>query len=57
MSRKPICVPPDDSLIEAARMILSYKIGGLPVVQDDKLLGIISTDILKAILRFPALDA
>ena len=57
MSRKPICVPPDDSLIEAARMILSYKIGGLPVVQDDKLLGMISTDILKAILRFPALDA
>jgi len=39
-------------------MILSYKIGGLPVVQDDQLLGMITTtDILKVILGFPALDA
>jgi hypothetical protein len=38
-------------------MIFSYKISGLPVVQDDKLLGIITTtDILKVILGFPALE-
>jgi acetoin utilization protein AcuB len=58
MSRDPICVSPDDSVNEAVRMILSYKIGGLPVVKEDKLVGMITTtDILKAILEFPALDA
>jgi acetoin utilization protein AcuB len=58
MSRNPICVSPDDSVNEAVRMILSYKIGGFPVVQDDQLLGMITTtDILKVILGFPALDA
>ena len=57
MSRDPICVSPDDSVNEAVRMILSYKIGGLPVVKEDNLVGMITTsDILNAILGFPALD-
>jgi len=58
MSRNPICVSPDDSVNEAVRMILSYKIGGLPVVKEDNLVGMITTtDILKAILGVPALEA
>ncbi|MBV8775502.1 MAG: CBS domain-containing protein [Deltaproteobacteria bacterium] len=57
MSRNVVCVSPDDSVNEAVRMILSNKIGGLPVVKENKLLGMITTtDILKAVLGFPALD-
>jgi acetoin utilization protein AcuB len=57
MSENPICISPDDSVNEAVRMMLAYKIGGLPVITRDKLVGIITTtDILKAVLGFPALD-
>jgi predicted transcriptional regulator len=57
MSRNPICISPNDSINEAVRTILSYKIGGLPVIKEHKLVGIITTtDILKAVLGFPALD-
>jgi CBS domain-containing protein len=57
MSENPICISPDDSLNEAVRMLLSYKIGGLPVIAEHKLVGIITTtDILKAVLGFPAFD-
>jgi CBS domain-containing protein len=57
MSENPICISPDDSINEAARMLLSYKIGGLPVIRENKLVGIITTtDILKAVLGSPALD-
>jgi acetoin utilization protein AcuB len=58
MSTNPTCISPDDSVNEAVRMILSCKIGGLPVIKEDKLVGIITTtDILKAVLGLPALDA
>ena len=57
MSRTLICISPDDSVNEAVRMLLAYKIGGLPVIREDKLVGIITTtDILKAVLGFPELD-
>jgi CBS domain-containing protein len=57
MSKNPICISPDDSVNEAVRMILSRKIGGLPVIKEHKLVGIITTtDILKAVLGFPAFD-
>jgi CBS domain-containing protein len=58
MSKDPISISPDDSVNEAVRMILSCKIGGLPVVKGDSLVGIITaTDILKAVLGFPAFNA
>ena len=58
MSRTPICISPDDSVNEAVRTILSCKIGGLPVVNEDMLVGMITTtDILKAVLGFSAFDA
>src|SRR5690349_24634188 len=57
MSGNPICISPDDTVNEAVRIILSYKIGGLPVIEGRNLVGIITTtDILKTVLGFPELD-
>jgi acetoin utilization protein AcuB len=57
MTQHPICVSPDDSVAEAVRMLLAYKVGGLPVVKKHKLVGILTTtDILKAVLGLPELE-
>jgi acetoin utilization protein AcuB len=57
MTENPICISADDSVNEAVRLLLSHKIGGLPVIRNDKLVGIITTtDILKAVLGFPELE-
>lgn len=51
MTAEPIFITPDTSIEEAARVLLRHKIGGLPVVDKGKLVGIITTtDILKAFL-------
>jgi acetoin utilization protein AcuB len=46
MTRKPITIAVDASLDEAAEIICREKIGALPVVDDDKLVGIISAEDL-----------
>ena len=47
----PITVDPDDDLETAARLIYEHKISGMPVVKNDKLVGIITeTDILRAFI-------
>lgn len=52
MTRNPITVTGDTPLEEAARILADNKIGGLPVVQDGKLVGIITeTDIFKIFLE------
>jgi acetoin utilization protein AcuB len=57
MTREVVCISPDDTVNEAVRSLLAYKIGGLPVIRKDKLVGIITTtDILKAVLGLPELD-
>ena len=49
--RNPIRVGPDDDVESAARLIYKHKIGGMPVVENDKLVGIITeTDILRAFI-------
>jgi acetoin utilization protein AcuB len=49
--RDPIAVQPDDDVESAARLIYKHKIGGMPVVKSDKLVGIITeTDILRAFI-------
>ncbi len=51
MSRELTVVKPDTPVEEAARLILEHKVGGLPVVSRDKLVGIITeTDILRAFI-------
>jgi acetoin utilization protein AcuB len=51
MTAEPIFVPPATNIEEAARVLLRHKIGGLPVVDKGKLVGIITTtDMLKAFL-------
>jgi acetoin utilization protein AcuB len=52
MSADVITVSPDVPLEEAARIMADNKIGGLPVVEDDQLVGIITeTDIFKVFLE------
>ena len=52
MTSSPVTVGPDDTLVEAIRRMRHHKINGLPVVEDKKLVGILSiTDILDAFLE------
>ncbi len=52
MTRKVITVSPDTPLEQAARIMVDNKIGGLPVMEDGVLVGIITeTDIFKTLLE------
>ncbi|MDQ0285868.1 acetoin utilization protein AcuB [Desulfofundulus luciae] len=52
MKTKPITVGPGCTIEEAALIMREHKIGSLPVVEDDGLVGIITqTDILDALIR------
>jgi CBS domain-containing protein len=42
MAYKPITISPDATIAEAARLMLQYKIGGLPVIENGELVGIIT---------------
>ncbi len=51
MIANPVTVGPDDYIEIAAKLIYKHKIGGMPVVQDGKLVGVITqTDILRAFI-------
>jgi acetoin utilization protein AcuB len=50
MTEDVITVAPATSLSEAARLLRQRKIGGLPVVEDGRLAGMITvTDVLEAL--------
>ncbi|HYA35031.1 MAG TPA: CBS domain-containing protein [Candidatus Binataceae bacterium] len=50
MSEQPITLSPSASIHEAARLLRERKIGGIPVVEGDKVVGMITmTDVLKAL--------
>ncbi len=52
MSRKLITASPDTSVREAARVMVSEKIGCLPVVNGSQLVGIVTeTDLLEMLVR------
>jgi acetoin utilization protein AcuB len=51
MTEKPLTVSPSTTLENAAQTLLSRKIGGLPVTENSRLVGVITTsDMLKAFL-------
>ncbi len=51
MVEAPISVTPDTSVEEAARLVHEHKIGGMPVLEDEKLVGVITVnDLLSAFI-------
>lgn len=52
MTRDPITIRPDETVYDAARLMLQKKIAGLPVVEGGRLVGIITeSDIFRMIVR------
>lgn len=53
MTESPVAVSPETPLIEAAREMLDRKIGALPVVEGDRLIGILTrSDAFEALLTW-----
>ncbi len=56
MITDPITVSPETTIDEAARIIYKQKIGGLPVVEGERLVGILTiTDLLEAFIELMGL--
>jgi acetoin utilization protein AcuB len=54
MTREPMVIAPAATIREAAQTMLEHKIGGLPVVENDKLVGIITeSDIFRVLVQEP----
>jgi acetoin utilization protein AcuB len=52
MTETPLTVSPSTTVEEATQLMLKHQIGGLPVLESGKLVGIITTsDILRAFLE------
>ncbi len=52
MTRDPLTIRPDETIFDAARLMLQNKIAGLPVVKDGKVVGILTeSDIFRMIVR------
>lgn len=52
MTREPLTIRPDETVYDAARLMLQKKIAGLPVVEAGRLVGIITeSDIFRMIVR------
>jgi acetoin utilization protein AcuB len=52
MARAVVTIYREAPIEDAARLLLKYRIGGLPVVQGEKLVGIITkTDLVRALLH------
>ncbi len=52
MTRDPVIIGPDADIMEAARIIDTYKVNRIPIVEKGKLQGIVTrNDIIKAVAR------
>ena len=52
MTVDPLVVSPETPLVEAAKLLHTYRIGSLPVVEDERLVGLISvTDVLSVFIE------
>ena len=57
MTRDPLTITSAATVREAARLMLTHKIAGLPVVEEGKLVGIITeSDIFRVLVQGPELD-
>ena len=57
MTRDPLTITSTATIREAARLMLTHKIAGLPVVEEGKLVGIITeSDIFRVLVQGPELD-
>ena len=57
MTWKALTVAPDTPLVEAARLLHDHKIGGLPVVEGNGVVGMITeTDLLEAFIEMFGVD-
>ncbi len=51
MTKKVITVTPETTIAEAAHLLLNRRIGALPVLKDEKVVGIITeTDMIRALI-------
>jgi len=58
MTREPITISVNATIREAAKIMLQHKIGGLPVMEDGKLVGIITeSDIFRVMAQEPEVTA
>ena len=58
MTPNPLTIEPGAAIAEAARMMRNHKIGGLPVVSEGQLVGIITeTDLLDFLIEILAVEA
>ncbi len=58
MTPNPLTIEPSATIVEAARMMRSHKIGGLPVIIDGQLTGIITeTDLLDFLIEILSSEA
>lgn len=54
MTREPLTIAPEATIREAARLMLDHKIGGLPVMAQERLVGIITeSDIFRVLAQEP----
>ncbi|HET9906977.1 MAG TPA: CBS domain-containing protein [Anaerolineales bacterium] len=54
MTPNPITIAPDATIAEAARLMFEHKVGGLPVVDNGRLIGIITeTDFCRLLMMQP----
>lgn len=54
MTRDPITISPSTSVADAARHMLTARVSALPVVENDRLIGIVTeTDLLGVLAREP----
>jgi CBS domain-containing protein len=57
MTRDPLTISPNANVREAARLMLDHKIGGLPVMEENRLVGIITeSDIFRVLAQEPDPD-
>lgn len=57
MTWEPVTIRPDATIQQAAKLMLEHKIGGLPVVDNDRLVGIITeSDIFRILAQEPDLS-